>query len=106
MKGGKDLQHSNMSDYMPRLIKHFYGDELVQSLCNVDTTISPSARSHCHNIDSTIILSVEEENITECLASPGKISKPKLLYCASRDGWDASDFHRMCEAKNTNTSTE
>jgi hypothetical protein len=106
VKGGKDLQHSNMSDYMPRLIKHFYGDELVQSLCNVDTTISPSARSHCHNIDSTIILSVEEENITECLASPGKISKPKLLYCASRDGWDASDFHRMCEAKNTNTSTE
>jgi len=50
---------------------------MVQYLCNVDITISPSndetARSHGHNIDSTIIsCKVEEENITEWLESVGK----------------------------------
>jgi len=76
------------------------------NLCDVDITISPAsadetARSHCHNtIDSTILSSkVEEENITEWLASAEKTSKPKLLYSASRDGWNASDFHRMCNGK-------
>ena len=42
---------------------------------------------------------VEDEKIKEWLASAGKTSEPKLLYRASRDGWDASDFHRMCDGK-------
>ena len=67
---------------------------MVRSLCRSD-------------IESTIISSkVEDVKISEWLASVGKKSEPKLLYRASRDGWDASDFHRMCEAKNINTSTE
>jgi len=103
-EGDKEVQLSTVSDYMPRLIKHFNGEGILQSLCNVDGTMSPSsdetARSHCDNIDSTILSSkVEEENITEWLASAGKTSTPKLLYRASRDGWGASDFHRMCDGK-------
>ena len=71
------------------LIKHFYNDddETVRSLCRSD-------------IKSTIISSkVEDVKISEWLASVGKKSEPKLLYLASRDGWDASDFHRMCDGK-------
>ena len=71
------------------VVKHFYGDagDMVLSLC-------------CSNIESTIISSMDEdEKIKEWLASVGKTSEPKLLYRASRDGWDASDFHRMCDGK-------
>jgi len=42
---------------------------------------------------------VEDEKIAEWLASAGKTSEPRLLYRASRDGWGASDFHRMCDDK-------
>ena len=28
-----------------------------------------------------------------------KISKPKLLYRASRGGWETADFHRVCDEK-------
>jgi len=85
----KKVALSCKSKYMPMLIKHFYGDddEMVRSLS-------------CSNIESTIISSmVENENITEWLASAGKKKEPKLLYRASRDGWGASDFHRMCDGK-------
>jgi len=85
----KKVSLSRKSKYMPTLIKHFYGndDEKMRSLC-------------CSNIESTIISSeVENEKIKEWLASAGKTSEPKLLYRASRDGWDASDFHRMCDGK-------
>jgi len=80
---------SDISDYMSRFIKHFYSDddEMVRSL-------------FCSNIDSTVISSqIETKQIKEWLLSAGKTSKPKLLYRASRDGWDASDFHRMCDGK-------
>ena len=33
------------------------------------------------------------------LGSAGKTEMPVLLYRASRDGWDASDFHGMCNGK-------
>jgi len=106
-EGDKEVQLSKMSDYMLRLIKHFYGEAMVQCLCNVDSTITigPSndetARSHCHiSIDSTILSSkVEEENLTEWLESFRKTSKPKLLHRASRDGRAATDLHRMCNGK-------
>ena len=71
------------------LIKHLYGDddEMVRSL-------------FCSDIESTIILSmVEEDKIMEWLESAGKTEIPVLLYRASRDGWDASDFHRMFNGK-------
>ena len=85
----KNVSLSCKSKYTPMLIKHLYGDddEMVRSL-------------FCSDIESTIILSmVEDEKITEWLASAGKTSEPKLLYRASRDGWSASDFHRMCNGK-------
>jgi len=88
-KNAKKVSLSCKSKYMPMLIKHLYGDddEMEHSLC-------------CSNIESTIISSmVEEEKITEWLKSAGKTSEPKLLYRASRDGWGASDFHRMCDGK-------
>ncbi len=71
------------------LIKHPYGDD------------DEMVRSHfCSYLQSTIILSmVEDEKITEWLASAGKTEIPVLLYRASRDGWDASDFHGMCNGK-------
>ena len=103
-EGGKEVQLSNMSDYMPRLIKHFFGEGVVESHYNVDSTISPSivetAHSNRHDMGSTILSSkVEEEKITKWLTSAGKTSRPKLLYRASRDGWRVSDFHRMCDGK-------
>ena len=59
-----------------------------------------STETCCSGIESTIISSmVENEKITEWLASAGKTSEPKLLYRASRDGWGASDLHRMCDGK-------
>ncbi len=88
-EGAKKVSLSCKSKYTPMLIKHFYGDddEMVRSLCYSD-------------IESTVISSkVDNEKITEWLASAGKTSEPKLLYRASRDGWDASDFHRMCDGK-------
>ena len=103
-EGRKEVQLSNMSDYMSRLINHLYVEGVVESHCTVDSTMTPSdddtACSHCHNMDSTILSSeVEEENIMEWLESAGKTETPRLLYRASRDGWDAYDFHRMCDDK-------
>jgi hypothetical protein len=77
------------TDYIPRLIKHFYGDddEMMRSFCR-------------SNIESTIISSMaEDEKIMEWLASVWMTKTPKLLYRASRDGWCASDFRRMCDEK-------
>ena len=103
-EGCKEVQLSNMSDYMSRLINHLYVEGVVESHCNVDSTTTPSddetASSYCHNMDSIILPSdVEEDNIMEWLESIGKTETPKLLYRASRDGWDSSDFHRMCDGK-------
>eukprot|EP00979_Chaetoceros_neogracilis_P003668 scaffold652_cov188-Chaetoceros_neogracile.AAC.14 len=84
----KNVRLSIVSEYMPRLIKYLYGDdsEMVQSI-----TVA---------IESTIITSMDdEEKIKEWLASAGKTEQPKLLYRASRDGWTAADFHRMCDGK-------
>jgi hypothetical protein len=85
----KNVSLSWKSKYMPMLIKHFYNDddEMVRSHC-------------CSGIESTIISSmVKNEKITEWLASTGKMSAPKLLYRASRDGWGPSDFHGICDDK-------
>lgn len=35
----------------------------------------------------------------EWLGSVGRESEPKLLYRASRDGWDTEDFHDKCDGK-------
>ena len=35
----------------------------------------------------------------EWLGSVGRDSEPKLLYRASRDGWEAKDFHDKCDGK-------
>ena len=88
-EGAKNLRLSTVvSEYMLRLIKYLYnGDsEMVQLISGT--------------IESTIITSIiEEEKIKEWLASVGKTEQPKLLYRASRDGWAAADFHRMCDDK-------
>ena len=58
------------------------------------------SHSNCHNIDSNVLSSkIDTEKMTELIANGGETSKPKLLYRVLRDGWDASDFHRMCDGK-------
>jgi len=79
---------NNESEYTSILMGHIYGDDFVV------------VRSLCCDIDSIIISSkVDKDKITEWLGSAGKTETPTLLYRASRDGWDASDFHRMCDGK-------
>jgi len=48
---------------------------------------------------SIVLTTVIDAKINVWLASAGKTEKSKLLYGASRDGWSASDFHRMCDGK-------
>jgi hypothetical protein len=87
-EGVKKVRLSMVSEYMPRLIKYLYGgdSEMVHSIYGT--------------IESTIITSMDDKyKIKEWLASTGKTEKPKLLYRASRDGWTAADFHRMCDGK-------
>jgi len=68
----------------------------VRETCRYACEYCPGAST----IDSTIISSMwQEEKIMEWLASVGKTSKPNLLFRASRDGWDASGFHRLCDGK-------
>ena len=57
-------------------------------------------------MDSSIIVDpLHEAKIEEWLKSAKRSSyEPKLFYRASRDGWDASDFHRTCDGV-TNTLT-
>ena len=51
-------------------------------------------------IESNIIENTNDEfKIKDWLESVNKVSKPKLLYRASRDGWDGTDFHRQCDKK-------
>jgi hypothetical protein len=51
-------------------------------------------------IESNIIENTNDEiQIKDWLESVDKVSKPKLLYRASRDGWDGTDFHRQCDNK-------
>ena len=51
-------------------------------------------------MDSHIVASEQEtEQIKTWLAEVNKTSEPELLYCASRDGWNASDFHSKCNNK-------
>jgi hypothetical protein len=52
-------------------------------------------------MDSSVIItdSSDKLKIKEWLKSANKTSKPKLLYRASRDGWNAANFHRECDNK-------
>ena len=51
-------------------------------------------------MNSAIVKSTFDcDKIKEWLASVNKTSEHKLLYRASRDGWDACDFHRCCDSK-------
>jgi hypothetical protein len=87
-EGSKNVRVPMVSEYMPRLIKYLYGGD------------SESIQLISGTIESTIITSMDdEEKIKEWLASAGKTEQPKLLYRASRDGWAATDFHRMCDGK-------
>ncbi len=52
------------------------------------------------NMDSKIVTSESEvDRIQTWLAEVNKTSEPQLLYRASRDGWDASNFHSKCDNK-------
>jgi len=87
-EGPKKVRLSIVSEYMSRLIKYIYGvdSKMVQSI-----TVA---------IESTIITSMDdEEKIKEWLADAWKTKQPKLLYRASRDGWNGADFDRMCDGK-------
>lgn len=46
-----------------------------------------------------IVSNKNKEHIRKWLAEVGKTSEPELLYRASRDGWEASEFHFMCDNK-------
>ena len=80
------------SDYCSRMVSHcFQEDSAIFLAFN-----SFGFMLHTSNIISS---KVDEEKIMEWLESVGKTETPKLLYRAPRDGWDASDFHRMCNGK-------
>ena len=50
--------------------------------------------------DSLILKTSEETNtILSYLSFFHKSSKPKLLYCTTRDGWTVSTFHSKCDNK-------
>ena len=51
--------------------------------------------------DSVILALEQRQTLVNWLKETGPISIPseKLLYCASRDGWDVTTFHRCCDHK-------
>ncbi len=53
------------------------------------------------HMDSTIINNsvAYEERIEKWLATVQRMSKPELIFRASRDGWDSKEFQRHCAGK-------
>lgn len=50
------------------------------------------------SMDTEIIEELDHnDKIKEWLGSVNRIGDMKLLYRASHDGWDASDFHAKCD---------
>jgi len=79
-------------NYFSRMVKHYFQDEspIFMAFKSINIMFETS---------SIITSTSDRVKIKEWLASAGKTSKPRLLYRASRDGWDASDFHCLCDGK-------
>lgn len=74
-------------DYFFRMVNHYFLDtsDIGQALCALE-------------MDSDVITDVfHVDKIVKWIG--GAEFAPKLLYRASRDGWDAKDFHRLCDGK-------
>ena len=78
-------------EYFLRMVNHFF---LVSS------DVGQALARH-HNIDSEVIIDGNDvDKLQEWLYSEEKyFHEPTLLYRASRDGWSAKDFHRLCDGK-------
>jgi hypothetical protein len=75
--------------YCSRLVEHYFQDN-----SEIATVFRPFF------LTSNIISDADDkQQMKEWLASAGKTKQPKLLYRASRDGWAAADFHRLCDGK-------
>ena len=72
--------------YMKAMLLHFF--PLKADVLSVNT------------YDSNILMNVEDEvKLKEWLAAVDRDAEPKMLFRASTNGWDASDFHRCCDGK-------
>ena len=74
-------------DYFFRMVHHYFLDrsDIEQALCAL-------------GMESDVITDVfHVDTIGKWIG--GAEFAPKLLYRASRDGWDVKDFHRLCDGK-------
>ena len=80
------------NDYCSRMMKHYFQDEssIHMAFKSINVMFGTS---------SIITSTSDRVKMKEWLAGVGKTSKPRLLYRASRDGWDASDLHCLCDGK-------
>ncbi len=85
---------SRLAEAPPRDLHNAKSNELS----TVPTTEWTSQAIH---MESTIINNsvTYEKWLKTWLASVQRTSKPELIFRASRDGWDAKDFHRHCVGK-------
>ncbi|GFH61302.1 hypothetical protein CTEN210_17778 [Chaetoceros tenuissimus] len=63
--------------------------------CSMMESIFPSDSA----MFSTVMTFQQKKTLKQWLKDAGRSEKPTLLYRASRDGWNASDFHRHCDNK-------
>ena len=92
-EGSKDAPKPNFEgdrtkhNYFCRMVNHYFSDasEIRQALSAL-------------RMDSDVI--TDEGHVDSIEEWIGKAEfAPKLLYRASRDGWFAKDFHRLCDGK-------
>eukprot|EP00979_Chaetoceros_neogracilis_P012632 scaffold3389_cov188-Chaetoceros_neogracile.AAC.7 len=75
--------------YFSRLVEHYFQDN-----SDIATALRPFFLT-----SNIISYANDKQQMKEWLAGAGKTEQPKLLYRASRDGWAATDFHRLCDGK-------
>ena len=49
--------------------------------------------------ETTVMTLYQKKTLRQWLDEAGRSKEPTLLYRASRDGWDASDFHKHCDER-------
>lgn len=81
---------ATQEEYFVRMTKYFFSEasDIFQTPANPWLEDSKVVVDKGHMV-----------KLKEWLASVNSKSTPKLLYRASRNGWGATDFHRMCDGK-------
>lgn len=72
-------------------------DACTQEMSDMRESFDVKLEALLLELDSTILSNQDKRHIMTWLETVGKTSMPKLLYRASTDGWEGTDFHAKCD---------